>query len=97
MWDDTKKLCLCCRHFAHFLQGTLAGADEEASIDDTKSRSMCLTAGTIVAYWLYELRINVIDGSFEPVLNTDNKGGYTEDQLDSATLSGKFQHRILLI
>ena len=66
------------------LQNSVSEIDGKVCVDDNESGLMELNAGCVVAYSVYELRVNVIDGTFEIILGQDNKGGFCgEDKVDS--------------
>ena len=58
---------------------------ESLDISDSVKKSMQLNPGCVLAYSVWELSIDVKDGSFKVVLDKDNRGKfYGEDEVDSA-------------
>ena len=62
----------------------LANAKEEVDVDDKTTKAMTVPAGVPLAYSVYELAVDVSDGTFQIVVDREKRGGFCgEDTVDA--------------
>ncbi|KAJ8315739.1 hypothetical protein KUTeg_007889 [Tegillarca granosa] len=53
-----------------------SSAEGEGKFDDKKNRQIGLPKGTVLAYKIVELKINLLTGNIEPIIAKDDTGGF---------------------